>query len=382
MNKHFKNIEINEDSQLIMDIYGLDTSIVNSFRRIVLSDVLCNAFDNIEIEKNTSIINNEILSHRFGLIPLTIDELDNVCVELNVKNTGYDKINITSSDLKVISGELKIIPNILLVELKRGEEIKAKLYTSKKSGKIHAKYQPTSVCCFKIQEDVSIHNDIWKKLSTRQKNKLRKLCIKELPLTGTHYLDKNSVGTYGFKEHFKNTPETIKEYIENYLLKCKIPETDVKNKSVIFQPQYCNKNLVYKFRMEPHLVNPYKILAAILEKLHEKISDLQNKDIEIIDTDNETGVCFEIKNESHTIGNILSTELQQDSRVKYSYYKMKHPFIRSIMLYIILENENENGKEVYAKILADAFKRVLSLCMNLQKEWNQILKEVMEIIEI
>ncbi len=65
MNKHFKNIEINEDSQLIMDIYGLDTSIVNSFRRIVLSDVLCNAFDNVEIEKNTSIINNEILSSSF-----------------------------------------------------------------------------------------------------------------------------------------------------------------------------------------------------------------------------------------------------------------------------------------------------------------------------
>ena len=106
----------------------------------------------------------------------------------------------------------------MLVELKRGEEIKAKLYTSKKSGKIHAKYQPTSVCCFKIQEDVSIHNDIWKKLSTRQKNKLRKICIKELPLTDTHYLEKNSVGTYGFKEHFQNTPEIIREYIENYLV--------------------------------------------------------------------------------------------------------------------------------------------------------------------
>ena len=60
---------------------------------------------------------------------------------------------------------------------------------------------------------------------------------------------------------------------------------------------------------------------------------------------------------------------------------MKHPFIRNIMLYIILENKNQK-EEVYAKILADTFKRVLSLCMNLQKEWNLILKEVMEIIEI
>ena len=87
MSKHFKNIKVNADSELIMDIYGLDTSIVNSFRRIVLSDVECNAFDNIDIEKNTSIVNNEILSHRLGLIPLTLDDIDEVCVELNVKNT-------------------------------------------------------------------------------------------------------------------------------------------------------------------------------------------------------------------------------------------------------------------------------------------------------
>jgi DNA-directed RNA polymerase subunit L len=381
MSSHFKNIEINDDSQLIMDIYGLDTSIINSFRRIVLSDVLCNAFDKIDIEKNTSIINNEILSHRLGLIPLTIDDLDDVCVELDVKNTGYEKINITSSDLKVIQGELKIIPDILLVELKRGEEIKAKLYTSKKSGKIHAKYQPVSVCCFKIQEDVSINIDIWNKLTTRQKNKLRKLCIQDLPLSNTHYLEKNSIGTYGFKEHFKNTPEKIKNYIESYLIKCKISEEDVKDKSVIYQPQYCNKHLVYKFKMEPHLVNPYKIFSAILEELCNKIINLQNKDIEIIETDNNVGLCFEIKNEGHTIGNLLSTELQQDNRVKYSYYKVKHPFIRNIMLYIILEKEDEK-EDIYAKILADAFKRVLSLCTNLKKEWAQILKDVMEIIEI
>ncbi len=379
MSKHFKNIEINDDSQLIMDIYGLDISIVNSFRRIVLSDVVCNAFDNTEIEKNTSIINNEILSHRFGLIPLTIDDIGKVCVELNIKNTGYDKMNVTSSDLKVIEGELEIIPNILLVELKRGEEIKAKLYISKKSGKVHAKYQPASVCCFKIKEDVSVHTHLWNELTTQQKNKLRKLCIKDLPLNKTDYLFNNSIGTYGFKENFKNSPERIREYIEAYLIKCCLSKRDVENKSVIFQEQYYDKSLVYQFRLEPHIVNPYKIFSSILQTLYEKIINLQNKDIEIIETNNDVGVCFEIKNEGHTIGNILSTELQRDSRVKYSYYKVKHPFIRSIMLYIILEDLKE---ENYAKVLADAFKRVLELCKFLQKEWNIILKDVMEIIEI
>ena len=89
----------------------------------------------------------------------------------------------------------------------------------------------------------------------------------------------------------------------------------------------------------------------------------------------------EIKNEGHTIGNILSCELQKDKRVKYSYYKIEHPFIRSLMLYIILEEDTEE-KEVYAKILGDVFKRVLNICNSFQKEWNIILKDVIEVIEI
>ena len=93
MNNHFKNIEINDDIELKMNIYNLDTCIVNSFRRIVLSDVISNAFDKIIIKTNTSIINNEILSHRLSLIPLEIDidDIDNICVELEESNSDYDK---------------------------------------------------------------------------------------------------------------------------------------------------------------------------------------------------------------------------------------------------------------------------------------------------
>ena len=87
MNNYFKDIEISDDVELKMSIYNLDTCIVNSFRRIVLADVIGTAFDNIIIQKNTSIINNEILSHRLSLIPLEIDididDIDNICVELD-----------------------------------------------------------------------------------------------------------------------------------------------------------------------------------------------------------------------------------------------------------------------------------------------------------
>ena len=88
-----------------------------------------------------------------------------------------------------------------------------------------------------------------------------------------------------------------------------------------------------------------------------------------------------IESEGHTMGNILANELQNDSRVKYSYYKVKHPFDRKIHLYLILKN-NKNGTEEFAKILADSFKRILNLCKCLQVEWDSIIASNKEIIEI
>lgn len=387
MNNHFRNIEISDDNELKMNIYNLDTCIVNSFRRIVLSDVVGNAFGNIIFQTNTSIINNEILSHRLSLIPLDIDidDIDNICVELEVSNFDYDKTFVTSSDLKVTSGKIDIIPNILLVELRHGEKISLKMYPIKGNGKKHAKFQPVSVCCFKISEDIRIKDEIWNKLSERSKKSLRKYCKDALSLNTHHYLYNNSIGTYGFKNFNENTKNKIVTGVKSYLVDNGIMDVD---DSVIFNDQYYNKKYVYSFKLESHLVDPYIIFSKILYQFNQKIIDLQNKDIEIDNQNCLAGVCFVIQGEGHTIGNILSRELQKDDRVKYSYYKMKHPFDRKIMLYLIL-NDEKSDETKYAKVLADSFKRIVEINNDLQTEWEFILKthekqklDNQEIIEI
>ena len=387
MNNHFKNIEISDDNELKMDIYNLDTCIVNSFRRVVLSDVVGNAFGNIIFKTNTSIINNEILSHRLSLIPLDIDidDIDNICVELEESNSDYDKTFVTSSDLKVTSGKINIIPNILLVELRHGEKISLKMNPIKGNGKKHAKFQPVSICCFKINEDIRIKDEIWNKLSEGSKKGLRKYCKDTLSLNTHHYLYNNSVGTYGFKNFNENTKNKIVTGIKSYLVDNGIMDVD---DSVIFNDQYYNKKYVYSFKLESHLVDPYIIFSKILYQFNQKIIDLQNKDIEIDNQNCLAGVCFVIQGEGHTIGNILSRELQKDDRVKYSYYKMKHPFDRKIMLYLIL-NDEKSDETKYAKVLADSFKRIVEINNDLQTEWEFILKthekqklDNQEIIEI
>lgn len=52
------------------DMIGVDASIANSFRRILLSEVPTMAIDRVMIYNNTSVIQDEVLAHRIGLIPL------------------------------------------------------------------------------------------------------------------------------------------------------------------------------------------------------------------------------------------------------------------------------------------------------------------------
>lgn len=49
---------------------GIDASIANSFRRILLAEVPTMAIEKVHVFNNTSVIQDEVLAHRLGLIPL------------------------------------------------------------------------------------------------------------------------------------------------------------------------------------------------------------------------------------------------------------------------------------------------------------------------
>lgn len=62
-----------KEMDLEFDIIGVDASVANAFRRILLSEVPSMAFEKVYIYNNTSIIQDEVLAHRLGLIPLKAD---------------------------------------------------------------------------------------------------------------------------------------------------------------------------------------------------------------------------------------------------------------------------------------------------------------------
>ena len=54
-------------------IEGADTPFMNALRRIMLTEVPSMAIDEVVFIENSSMLHDEILAHRLGLIPLKTD---------------------------------------------------------------------------------------------------------------------------------------------------------------------------------------------------------------------------------------------------------------------------------------------------------------------
>ncbi|KAK3671233.1 DNA-directed RNA polymerase core subunit rpc40 [Recurvomyces mirabilis] len=61
----------NKPHDAAFSLIGVDASIANAFRRILIAEIPTLAIEDIFVFDNTSIIQDEVLAHRLGLIPLT-----------------------------------------------------------------------------------------------------------------------------------------------------------------------------------------------------------------------------------------------------------------------------------------------------------------------
>jgi DNA-directed RNA polymerases I and III subunit RPAC1 len=59
--------------ELVFEMLGVDTSFANALRRILLAQVPTVALEHVYMWNNSSIIHDEVLAHRLGLVPLAVD---------------------------------------------------------------------------------------------------------------------------------------------------------------------------------------------------------------------------------------------------------------------------------------------------------------------
>ncbi|TKX23466.1 DNA-directed RNA polymerases I and III subunit RPAC1 [Elsinoe australis] len=61
----------NDSYDAVFSLVGVDASVANAFRRIMIAEIPTLAIEEVYVYNNTSIIQDEVLCHRLGLIPLT-----------------------------------------------------------------------------------------------------------------------------------------------------------------------------------------------------------------------------------------------------------------------------------------------------------------------
>ncbi|GFH06403.1 RPOLD domain-containing protein [Haematococcus lacustris] len=68
-------IKVNKLTSEMMevDITGVDPAVVNALRRILIAEVPTMAIEHVFVANNTSIIQDEVLAHRLGMVPLLVD---------------------------------------------------------------------------------------------------------------------------------------------------------------------------------------------------------------------------------------------------------------------------------------------------------------------
>ncbi|XP_068597418.1 DNA-directed RNA polymerases I and III subunit RPAC1 isoform X1 [Brachionichthys hirsutus] len=204
MRKFQKNFTIDvkhlDESSMEFDMVGIDAAIANAFRRILIAEVPTMAIEKVFIYNNTSIVQDEVLAHRLGLIPIKADprlfeyrnageeaaeeegsEIDTIQLQLTIKCSRNLCATKDSSDPRelyvnhmVYSGDIKWVPmgnqadvfvdsgigpvhdDILLAKLRPGQELDVIMHCVKGVGKDHAKFSPVATASYRLLPEITL----------------------------------------------------------------------------------------------------------------------------------------------------------------------------------------------------------------------------------
>lgn len=160
-------------------------------RRVVLAEVPTMAIDLVEVAKNDSVLADEFVAHRLGLVPLNSKNVDDVlysrdceceqyCERCSVKLILHAKCTTPGEIMKVYAKDLVVEPGRanewvgspvihdpeglgpIICKLREGQEIKMICIAKKGIAKEHAKWCPTAAVGFEYDPHNKLgHTDLW-----------------------------------------------------------------------------------------------------------------------------------------------------------------------------------------------------------------------------
>jgi DNA-directed RNA polymerase II subunit RPB3 len=172
------------------ELQNVELAFANSIRRVILAEVPTLAIDLVEVEANTSVLADEFISHRLGLIPLVSKNVDDVIysrdcdcdqycelcsvtLTLHARCTGDEIMKVYARDLVVdplranqFVGNPVITDTeglgTVICKLRKGQELRMKCIAKKGIAKEHAKWAPTSAVGFEYDPHNKLrHTSLW-----------------------------------------------------------------------------------------------------------------------------------------------------------------------------------------------------------------------------
>ena len=192
--------ELKEDS-IQFTLTNVDISIANSLRRVMIGEIPTLAIELVTFEDNTSLMNDEIISQRLGLIPLYSKNCDkdyvfywectcdtgecdkcSITFTLDVECKTEKQMKVTSRDL--ISSKPLIQPfhgydindEIVICKLSHNQKIKLRCIARKGIGNDHSKWQPVCKAVYNFKPDININYTEMNELSYNDKIAFVKKC--------------------------------------------------------------------------------------------------------------------------------------------------------------------------------------------------------------
>ena len=146
------------DDYLKLVVEGVKPSLINSFRRILITDVPVLAIDRVIILDNTTVMYDEVLAHRLAMIPLKtnldklpkIEECEDELVDPSLCQVRY-QLSVKAND-QVVSVYAKdlipddpdfapVYPDTLIVKMSKGQVLSIEAYAKLGRARDHAKWQ-------------------------------------------------------------------------------------------------------------------------------------------------------------------------------------------------------------------------------------------------
>ncbi|GAB2279804.1 hypothetical protein Dimus_014443 [Dionaea muscipula] len=222
---YFTNFQIKinrlTEDDIEFDMIGIDPALANAFRRILIAEVPTMAIEKVLIANNTSVIQDEVLAHRLGLVPLKVDprlfeyrsekdlpnekntivfglhascpkkdprrtvksdeiqwrpngsefllETERKESSLTSKGKTYTSFSCSQASLPEFS-ECPITlkhPDITIARLGPGQEIELEAHAVKGVGKEHAKWSPVATAWYRMLPEVVLLQDVYGEMAEK-----------------------------------------------------------------------------------------------------------------------------------------------------------------------------------------------------------------------